>query len=37
LFHLPKKWIARWSHIGRPADTPLYGPIPETWWREVGK
>jgi peptide/nickel transport system substrate-binding protein len=37
LFHLPKKWIARWSHIGRPAATPLYGPIPETWWREVGK
>jgi peptide/nickel transport system substrate-binding protein len=37
LYHLPKRWIARWSHIGRPEKTPLYGPIPETWWREVGQ
>ncbi len=37
LYHLPKRWIARWSHIGRPQKTPLYGPIPETWWREVGQ
>jgi peptide/nickel transport system substrate-binding protein len=37
LYHLPKRWIARWSHIGRPQNAPLYGPIPETWWREVGQ
>lgn len=37
LYHLPKRWIARWSHIGRPENTPLYGPIPETWWREIGR
>ncbi|MDX6805335.1 extracellular solute-binding protein [Terrihabitans rhizophilus] len=37
LYHLSKKWIARWDRIGHPATTPLYGPIPETWWREVGK
>jgi peptide/nickel transport system substrate-binding protein len=37
LFHLPKRWIARWSHIGRPQITPLYGPVPETWWRVSGQ
>ncbi|WP_338054663.1 extracellular solute-binding protein [Terrihabitans soli] len=36
LYHLPKRWIARWSHIGRPQIAPLYGPVPETWWREPG-
>jgi peptide/nickel transport system substrate-binding protein len=34
LFHLPVQWIARWSTIGRPATTSLYGYLPETWWRE---
>ena len=37
LYHLPKRWIARWSHVGRPQNTALYGPIPETWWRELGQ
>jgi peptide/nickel transport system substrate-binding protein len=37
LYHLPKRWIARWSHIGRPQNTPLYGPVLETWWRESGQ
>ncbi len=37
LYHLPNKWIARRSYIGRPDRMPLYGPIPETWWREVGQ
>lgn len=37
LYHLPKRWIARWNRIGRPENTPLYGSIPETWWREVGQ
>jgi peptide/nickel transport system substrate-binding protein len=34
LFHLPEEWVARWAHIGRPAVTSLYGPLPETWWRK---
>jgi peptide/nickel transport system substrate-binding protein len=33
LFHLPAQWIARWTIIGRPATTSLYGYLPETWWR----
>jgi len=34
LFYLPAQWIARWTTIGRPAVTSLYGYLPETWWRE---
>jgi peptide/nickel transport system substrate-binding protein len=32
LFHPPQTWIARWSRIERPAATPLFGYLPETWW-----
>jgi len=34
LFHLPAQWIARWTTVGRPANTSIYGYLPETWWRE---
>jgi peptide/nickel transport system substrate-binding protein len=34
LFYLPAQWIARWTTVGRPAATSLYGYLPETWWRE---
>ena len=34
LFYLPAQWIVRWTTIGRPAATSLYGYLPETWWRE---
>ncbi|HEU4359013.1 MAG TPA: extracellular solute-binding protein [Xanthobacteraceae bacterium] len=34
LFYLPAQWIARWTTVGRPAMTSLYGYLPETWWRE---
>jgi peptide/nickel transport system substrate-binding protein len=34
LFYLPKQWVARWSYIGRPQTTSLYGYLPETWWRQ---
>jgi peptide/nickel transport system substrate-binding protein len=34
LFHLPVQWVARSSHVARPATTPLYGYLPETWWRK---
>ena len=34
LFHLPDQWVARWVSIEHPAVTPLFGYLPETWWRE---
>ncbi|MEZ5788691.1 MAG: extracellular solute-binding protein [Xanthobacteraceae bacterium] len=34
LYHLPAQWVARWRTIGRPAQTSLYGYLPETWWHE---
>ena len=34
LFYLPAQWVARWTTIGRPVTTSLYGYLPETWWRE---
>jgi peptide/nickel transport system substrate-binding protein len=34
LFHLPAQWIARWTTVGRPPHTSIYGYLPETWWRE---
>jgi peptide/nickel transport system substrate-binding protein len=34
LFHLPDQWVARWTRIGRPRATSLYGYLPETWWSE---
>jgi len=34
LFHLSEHWVARWTTIERPRQTPLAGPAPETWWRK---
>jgi peptide/nickel transport system substrate-binding protein len=34
LFHLPDQWLARWAHIRRPAATPLFGYLPESWWQQ---
>jgi peptide/nickel transport system substrate-binding protein len=34
LFHLPEQWLARWTTIGRPAHTSLYGYQYEAWWRQ---
>ena len=34
LFHLPDQWVARWSQIQRPAETSLFGYLPETWWHQ---
>ncbi len=33
LFHLPQQWVARWTAIEHPAQTSLFGFLPETWWR----
>ncbi|WP_075216779.1 ABC transporter substrate-binding protein [Mongoliimonas terrestris] len=32
LFHLPKDFVARWTHIARPETTALTGIQPVTWW-----
>jgi peptide/nickel transport system substrate-binding protein len=34
LYHLPSQWIARWTGIEHPAETSLFGFLPETWWRK---
>ena len=34
LYHQPGQWVARWTHIERPDETPVYGPQYQTWWRE---
>jgi peptide/nickel transport system substrate-binding protein len=33
LYHLPAQWVARWATISHPAETSLFGYLPETWWR----
>jgi peptide/nickel transport system substrate-binding protein len=37
LYHLPAQWVARWTTVTHPAQTALFGYLPETWWREPGK
>ncbi|MFD1624799.1 extracellular solute-binding protein [Azospirillum griseum] len=32
LFYSPVDRLAHWSHLRRPAVTPLYGPLIESWW-----
>jgi peptide/nickel transport system substrate-binding protein len=32
LYYLPQQWVARWTRIRHPAQTPLFGYLPETWW-----
>jgi peptide/nickel transport system substrate-binding protein len=37
LFHLPRVWVAHWSHLkfpGPPATAPLAGFDLDTWWTE---
>lgn len=36
LFHLPEKWVARWTSVARPASSPLTGPRFEAWWSATG-
>ena len=35
LFHLPEQWVARWTAIAHPAETSLFGYLPESWWRKT--
>lgn len=37
LYHLPEQWVARWTPIRHPAQTSLFGYLPETWWRDDSK
>jgi peptide/nickel transport system substrate-binding protein len=34
LFYLPEQWVARRANIQHPAQTSLFGYLPETWWRK---
>lgn len=34
LYHIGEQWVARRSHIGRPATVPLYGYQLPAWWDE---
>jgi peptide/nickel transport system substrate-binding protein len=36
LFHLPDQWVARWTRVEHPTVTPLFGFLPEAWWRKPG-
>jgi len=33
LYFPPVQWVARWTRIAHPAQTSLFGYLPETWWR----
>jgi peptide/nickel transport system substrate-binding protein len=33
LYHLSEQWVARWNTVAHPAETSLFGYLPETWWR----
>ena len=33
LYYPPEQWVARWTTIAHPAETSLFGYLPETWWR----
>ena len=35
LFHLPRQWVARWSVLGRPERTSLYGYQIDSWWMKT--
>ncbi len=34
LFYLPEQRVARWAYIEHPAQTSLFGYLPETWWHQ---
>jgi peptide/nickel transport system substrate-binding protein len=34
LFHLPKVWVANWSHLKQPTAAPLSGIDHDSWWFE---
>jgi len=32
LFHMPKQWLAYWTHLRHPEKTPLFGYNLDSWW-----
>ncbi|MGI9403746.1 MAG: extracellular solute-binding protein, partial [Hyphomicrobium sp.] len=32
LFHVPKQWLAHWTHLKYPEKTPLFGYNLDSWW-----
>lgn len=34
LFYLPDQWVAHWTKLNRPGETPLYGYQIDTWWSD---
>lgn len=32
LFYLPKQWVAYWTTLDRPAETPISGYQTDSWW-----
>jgi peptide/nickel transport system substrate-binding protein len=32
LYHVEEQWVARWKHVERPSETPIYGYTLPTWW-----
>ena len=37
LYHLAEDRVAYWDAFGRPALTPTYGAVIETWWTDPAK
>jgi len=36
LFYLPDQWVAHWTRLKRPDETPMYGYQIDTWWADAG-
>ncbi len=37
LFHVPKQWLAYWTHLKYPEKTPLFGYNLDSWWSAEGR
>lgn len=37
LFYLPDQWVAYWTRLKRPDETPLYGYQIDMWWSDEGR
>ncbi len=37
LYHNPTDFVAYWTHVAHPQETPLYGMVVETWWAREDK
>lgn len=37
LFFIPKQWVAFWTRLQHPEQTPLFGYSVDSWWADSGK